>query len=101
MPIPNVKRETAARMIAEDREPDYLIAAAVGVSLRTIQYWKKRPDVKARIQEIANQTAIRLAAQYEHFERLREREICRMHLSGNNLPVKLTALARLREIDAL
>lgn len=39
MALANVKRETAARMIAEDREPDHRIAAAVGVSLRTIAYW--------------------------------------------------------------
>jgi hypothetical protein len=52
-------------MKAEDREPDYRIAAAVVLSVRTIQYWKKRSDVSARIQEIAKEVEARLAAHYD------------------------------------
>jgi len=70
--LANVTRETAARMIAEDREPDHRIAAAVGVSRRTINYWKKRPDVSARVQEIAEEVSARLAAHYARYEWLRE-----------------------------
>jgi len=50
----NIKHETAAQMIAEDRETDQRIAAVVGVSRRTIEYWKHRPDIKARISEICD-----------------------------------------------
>jgi hypothetical protein len=42
MPLANLKQEKAARTIAEDREPSYRIAAAAGVSLRTIENWKPR-----------------------------------------------------------
>ena len=98
MPLANIKRETAARMIAEDREPDHRIAATVGVSLRTIQYWKKRPDVRARIQRIANEAAARMAAHYERVEWLRERECCRMGLSSKNSITRRVSLMRLREM---
>ncbi len=44
MRFASLKREMAARMTAEDREPDDRIATAVGVSLSTIEHWKKRID---------------------------------------------------------
>jgi hypothetical protein len=90
-----------ARMIAEDREPDYRIAASVGVSLRTVQYWKKRRDVKARVQEIADEAATRLEAHYDRLEWLRERECCQMDLNSGNPITKRVALMRLREMGAL
>jgi len=101
MPLVNIKRETAARMIVEDREPDYRIAATVGVSLRTIQYWKKRPDVKARIQEIADGAAARIEAHFDRLEWLRERECCQMQTASKNDITKRVALIRLREMGAL
>lgn len=99
MVLANLKRETAARMIAEDREPDYRIAAAVGVSRRTIEYWKKRPDVKARIQEIADEVSARIAANYERFEWLRERDCLLWQASRGNSIIKRVALERLREME--
>ena len=44
MLLANSTQEMVARMSAEDREPDDRIAAAVGVSLLTIEHWKKRID---------------------------------------------------------
>jgi DNA-binding XRE family transcriptional regulator len=44
MPLANMKREVAARMTAEDCEPDDRVAAAVGVSQRTIAQWNKGID---------------------------------------------------------
>ena len=88
-------------MIAEDFEPDHRIAAVVGVSRRTIEYWKNRADVRARIQEIADKAAARMEAHYERLEWLRERECCKMTLGSKNYPAKLAALARLKEMGAL
>jgi len=88
-------------MIAEDREPDRRIAAAVGVSRRTINYWKKRPDVSARVQEISDQASARLEVQYERFQWLWERECCRMDLCGKDSIFRRVALERLREMGAL
>ena len=101
MALTNVKRETAARMIAEDRETDYQIAKAVGVSLRTIQYWKRRPDVSARIEQIADEVGARLDEHYERFEWLREKESLEMQLNGKSDFMKHVALARLREMGAI
>ena len=101
MALANLKRERAARMIAEDFEPDHRIAAAVGVSRRTIEYWKNRADVRARIQEIADRAAKRMDAHYDHLEWLRDLESCRMLLGSKSELVRLTALARLKEMGAL
>jgi hypothetical protein len=99
--LANLKHETAARMIAEDCEPDHRIAAAVGVSRRTIEYWKHRPDVRARVQEIAEEVSARLAAHYARYEWLRERESCRMILDSKSPTLKRVALLRLQEMGAL
>lgn len=101
MALANVKHEIAARMIAEDREPDHRIATAVGVSRRTIEYWKKRPDIRARVQEISGEVSARIAGQYEHFAWLQERESCRLALRSKNVMVRQAALARLQEMGAL
>jgi hypothetical protein len=101
MALANIKRETAARMIAEDLEPDYRIAEVVGVSRRTIEYWKKRPDVKARIREIANEAAALMKAHHARLEWLREWECCQMSLNGRNYIMKRVALMRLREMGAI
>jgi len=85
-------------MIAEDREPDHRIAAAVGVSRRTIEYWKKRADVAARIQEVADKAAARMEAHYDRLEWLEERERCKMTLGSKSYPARVAALARLREM---
>lgn len=87
-------------MIAEDREPDDRIAAIVGVSRRTIAYWKKRPDVKARIQKIADEASARMEVHYERLDWLRERECCRMALSSKNSITRRAALMRLRELGS-
>jgi hypothetical protein len=97
--LANLKHETAARMIAEDREPDHRIATAVGVSRRTIEYWKHRPDVRARVQEIAEEVSARLAAYYARYEWLRERESCRMILDSKSPILKRAALLRLQEMS--
>jgi hypothetical protein len=44
MPLANLIREMAARMTAEDCEPDVRIAAAVGTSLSTIEHRLKQID---------------------------------------------------------
>jgi len=88
-------------MIAEDYEPDYRIAAALRVSRRTIEYWKKRPDVMARVQEIAERVAKRLDAHYDRLAWLRDRESCQMSLGSRNELVRLSALMRLKEMGAL
>ena len=101
MALANLKRERAARMIAEDLETDHRIATAVKVSRRTIQYWKKRPDVMARVQEIADRAAKRLDAHYDRLESLQDQESCRMSLSSRSELVRRAALIRLREMGAL
>ena len=69
----NIKHETASQMIAEDRETDQRIAAAVGVSRRTIEYWKHQPEIQARIAEICEAVSARLQNRIERHERLRAR----------------------------
>ena len=101
MALRTVKHETAARMIAEDREPDHRIARALGVSRRTVQYWKKRPEVRARIREIVKEARARLEAHYERLEWLRERESCRIGLDSKNPITKRVMLMRLLEMRAL
>src|SRR2546421_245103 len=101
MALANLKHEMAARMIAEDREPDHRIAAAVGVSRRTIEYWKKRSDVRARVQEIAEEAGARMSAHYERRAWLWERECCRMALNSKSPVARRVALARLQEMGAL
>ena len=49
MALANIKRKAAARMTAEDLEPDYLIAKTAGVSRRSVHYCEKQPDVRARV----------------------------------------------------
>jgi hypothetical protein len=51
---------TASQLLA----PMYT-ATAVGVYLRTIEYYKKRPDVKARIREIADKAAALIETNYD------------------------------------
>ena len=101
MGLSNAKRELAAQMIAHDTEPDYRIAEAVGVSRRTVNYWKKRPDVSTRVQEISDELSARLEAHYARLEWLRELECCRLELRSKNPITKQVALMRLREMGAL
>ncbi len=42
MSLADLKREMAARITAEDREPDHRVPAAVGASLRAIEHWLKQ-----------------------------------------------------------
>lgn len=42
-------RERAALLVAEDARPDREIAAEVGVSERTLERWKQRPEFVARV----------------------------------------------------
>ena len=44
MPPANVKRDMAARMTAEDCEPEDRIVATLGVSVSTIEHWLKQID---------------------------------------------------------
>jgi hypothetical protein len=99
--LANVKQETAAQMIAADTEPDYRIAAMVGVSRRTIAYWKNRQDVRARVQEIANAASRRIEAQIERQWWLWDRECCLGILNSGNPIARRVALAQLREMGAL
>jgi len=98
--LANLRHETAARMIAEDCETDQHIATAVGVSRRTIANWKNRPDIKARIEEIADEAGNRIAAHYERLQWLRERESCRMGLNSTNSLTRTVSLMRLQEMGA-
>lgn len=88
-------------MIAEDRETDEGIAATVRVSRRTIEYWKKRRDVRRRIGEILKEVSARMAAHYERFEWLQERKSCLSLARSRDSIVRNVALARLREMGAL
>ena len=98
MALRTVKHETAARMIAEDCEPDHRIARALGVSRRTVQYWKKRPEVRARIREIVKEAVAQLDAHYERLEWLWEVEICREGFASKNPITKRVALMRFQEL---
>ena len=42
-------RVRAARLVFEDRLTDVEIAAAVGISVRQLYYWKRHPAFQARI----------------------------------------------------
>lgn len=42
-------RERAAELVAADELTDEAIAAAVGVSRRTLTYWKRHPEFRARV----------------------------------------------------
>jgi DNA-binding XRE family transcriptional regulator len=79
--LQNVKHETAAQMIAEDRQTDQQIASSVGVSRRTIAYWKLRPEIKARISEICEVAAARMESRSERHEWLWERDCLRREAS--------------------
>jgi Putative ATPase subunit of terminase (gpP-like) len=101
MALRNMQHEAAAQMIAADTEPDHRIAAMVGVSRRTIAYWKKRPDVQARVQKIVTTAAQRLEAHIERHSWLWERECCLRALESKSLIARRVALEQLREMGAL
>src|SRR5882724_4325390 len=68
-------------MIAEDRQTDQQIASTVGVSRRTIAYWKLRPEIKSRISEICEVAAARMEGRMERHEWLWERDCLRREAS--------------------
>jgi len=93
----NLKHETAAQMIAGDRETDQQIAAVVGVSRRTIEYWKHRNEIQARIAELCELAAERMQKREEQHEWLWERECLRQQARTSNSPVaRKVAIAQLQ-----
>ncbi|HET9284973.1 MAG TPA: hypothetical protein VFR24_23725 [Candidatus Angelobacter sp.] len=87
-------------MIAEDRETDQQIAAAVGVSRRAIEYWKHRPDIKARISEICEAASARLQSYVERHEWLWERDCLRQQVSTSKSSIaRRVALEQLQELE--
>lgn len=94
----NLKHETAAQMIAEDRETDQQIAVVVGVSRRTIEYWKHRPEIKVRIAEICDAAAGRMQNRMERHEWLWERDCLRQEAKSSKSPVaRRVSIAQLQE----
>lgn len=45
-------RLRAAQFVYDDKLTDFEIAKKVRISVRTLEYWKKRPEFKARLAEI-------------------------------------------------
>jgi hypothetical protein len=100
--LQNLRHETAAQLLAEDRQTDERIAAAVGVSRRTIEYWKHRPEIKARISEICDVAAAKMQAQIERHEWLWERDCLRQQASTSKSAIaRRVAYQQLREMGAL
>jgi transposase len=98
----NLKRETAAQLIAEDRKTDQQIAEIVGVSRRTVESWKHRPAIKKRIAEICDIAASRLDARMVRHEWLWERDCLRRQANTSKSPVaRRVAVEQLREMGAL
>jgi len=99
--LQNVRHETAAQMIAEDRQTDQQIAAAVGVSRRTIAYWKHRSDIKSRISEICEGAAARMESRIERHEWLWERDCLRRRASTSKSAIaRRVAFQLLQEMGA-
>jgi hypothetical protein len=99
--LQNLKHEAAAQMIAEDRQTDQKIAAAVGVSRRTIEYWKHRPEIKSRISEICDMASARMQNRMERHEWLWERDCLRRQASTSKSPVaRRVAFQLLQEMGA-
>ena len=95
----NLKHETAAQMIAEDRETDQQIAVVVGVSRRTVGYWKHRPEIQARIAELCELAATRMQSQVERHESFWERECLRRQAMKSKSPLaRNVAIAQLHEM---
>jgi hypothetical protein len=46
------QREWALELLVEDRLTDQQIASQIGVSRRTIGYWKAHPDFIARVEKV-------------------------------------------------
>lgn len=98
----NLKHELAAQLLAEDRQTDQQIAAAVGVTRRTIGYWKCRPEIEARISEICDLAATRLQNHSERREWLWERDCLRREAStSKNSIARRVAVQMLQEMGAL
>jgi hypothetical protein len=88
-------------MIAEDRQTDQQIAGAVGVSRRTIAYWKHRPEIKSRISEICEVAAARMESRTERHEWLWERDCLRQQASTSKSAIAhRVALQLLQEMGA-
>jgi Homeodomain-like domain len=99
--LQNVRHETAAQLIAEDRQTDQQIAAAVGVSRRTIAYWKLRPEIKSRISEICEVAAARMESRMERHEWLWERDCLRREASTSKSAIaRRVAFQLLQEMGA-
>jgi predicted phage gp36 major capsid-like protein len=98
----NLRYETAAQLLAEDRKTDEQIAVIVGISRRTIQYWKHRPEIKSRIEEICELAATRLNARIERHEWLWERDCLRREAKTSKSQIaRRVAIAQLSEMSAL
>ena len=98
----NLKHETASQMIAEDRETDQQIAVVVGVSRRTIEYWKHRPEIQARITELCELAAARMQSQMERREWLWERDcLLQQAKTSKSHVARRVAVAQLSEMGAL
>jgi hypothetical protein len=94
----NLKHETAAQMLAEDRETDQQIAVVLGVSRRTIEYWKHRPEIQARIVELCEFAAARMQNRVEQHEWFWERECLRRQAQASKSPVaRRVAVAQVQD----
>lgn len=54
------KRDRAALLLWEDRLTDEAIARSLGICRRTLAYWKRHPDVVARIAALGEAYRTRL-----------------------------------------
>ena len=52
MKLKNKRREQAAQLLADDRLKDNKIAELCGIHETTLSQWKRRPDIKSRIEEL-------------------------------------------------
>ena len=71
IPALSEREERAALMVAEDTLTDVDIAAQVGITKRSLEFWKKRPAFAARVRE--HREAFKDRALSEGFADKRER----------------------------
>jgi hypothetical protein len=88
------RKEEAALLVAKDEQSDEQIATSLRISERTLDYWKRRPEFRARVAE---HVAAWRAAFKERGVRERENRIDTI----NGIVNRLTGLIEARAADPL